>query len=422
MPNTLITPSWVMKEVTRLLVNNLKFASAVNRDYDNQYVQAGAKVGYTVNARLPQQYIVGEGQTVTATGVTDRIVPITLTTQANVAIEFSTASETMEVDDYRDRYVMPAVAAIANKIDSDGLSQMYKKTWWTTGTPGTVPGSTGTLPFAANLPYMQATTKLTNYAVPVDGRVAVLTPEMQQYLSAAQFLNFNPSGQVSEFFRNGMFGRKALGIDEWYMDQNCATHTIGALGGTPRINGANQTGTSILTDGWTGGVTGVLKAGDVIQFAGCYTVNPQNRQSTGQLNDFVVAEDVDSDGGGAATIPLTTPNALTTAGVFQTVDASPADDALISVFGIAQAGQAAIASTQTRQAMVYHPDAYTLVMADLEVPRNQWIAERISNRQLGVSIRFVKGYNTETDQSLARLDVLYGWAAVRPEMGARVCS
>ena len=91
MPNTLITPSWVMKEVTRLLVNNLKFASAVNRDYDNQYVQGGAKVGYTVNARLPQQYIFSKGQAVTATGVTDRIVPIKLTDQANVSIEFSTA-------------------------------------------------------------------------------------------------------------------------------------------------------------------------------------------------------------------------------------------------------------------------------------------------------------------------------------------
>lgn len=421
MPNTLITPSWVMKEVTRLLVNNLKFASAVNRDYDNQYVQGGAKVGYTVNARLPQQYIVSKGQTVTATGVTDRIVPITLTDQANVAIEFSTASETMEVDDYRDRYIMPAVAALANTVDNDGLTRMYKQTWWTTGTPGVTPGSTGTLPFAANLAYMQATTKLTNYAVPVDGRVAVLSPEMQQYLSAAQFLNFNPGGQISDFFRNGMFGRKALGIDEWFMDQNVATHTIGLLGGTPRINGANQTGTSINTDGWTAS-TQVLNEGDVVQFAGCRTVNPQNRQSTGQLNDFVVAADVTSNGSGEAVIPLYTPNALTTAGVFQTVDASPADNALISVFGIAQAGQAAISGTQTRQGMVFHPDAYTLVMADLEVPKNQWIAERISNRQLGISIRFVKGYNTETDQSLARLDILYGWAAVRPEMGSRVAA
>ena len=181
---------------------------------------------------------------------------------------------------------MPAVSALANTVDNDGLTRMYKQSWWTTGTPGTVPGSTGTLPFAANLPYMQATTKLTNYAVPVDGRVAVLTPEMQQYLSAAQFLNFNPGGQISDFFRNGMFGRKALGIDEWFMDQNCATHTIGLLGGTPRINGANQTGTSINTDGWTASIQ-VLNEGDVVQFAGTKTVNPQNRQSTGQLNDFV---------------------------------------------------------------------------------------------------------------------------------------
>jgi len=408
--NALVTPVWVMKEVGRRLVNNLKFAANVMRSYDDQFVKAGAKVGYTVNARLPQRYKVNKGQALNPQPVIDNVVPITLTDQANVGLEFSTASLTMEVDNYRERYISPATDALVNAVDYDGLSRMYQAVFMNVGTPAVIP--------ITNSVYLDAGVKLDNGAVPVDGRVAILSPGMHAGIANANLTLFNPSVQISEFFRKGQFAKEALGISEWFKDQNVATHTVGPLGGTPTVNAAGQTGSSIITQAWTSAVARRLNKGDVIQFAGVYQINPLNYQSLGVLQDFVVTANVDSTSGGAATIPIYPPLLDSTSGALQTVSNAPAASAAVTIFGHASSH----ANKLTPQGLVYHPEAFALVMADLDQPQGVWVSERISNKALGISIRFVKDYSISDDQSPARLDVLYGWAAVRPELAARVSS
>lgn len=413
--NTLVTPTWVMKQIGLRLVNNLRFANNVDRSYSDEFKQSGAKVGYTVNARLPQRYQVNKGQALNPQPVQDQIVPITLTDQANIGIEFSMASLTMEVDMYRERYIEPAVDALINAVDYDGLSRMYKKTYMTSGTPGVVPGSTGTLPGTANMPYLAAGVKLSKGGVPADGRIAILDPNMHAYLSSANFTLFNPAAAISKAFRTGQFGNEALGISEWFMSQNVATHVVGPLGGTPLVDGV-QTGASILLKGFTSAAALRLREGDVIQFDGVYDINPLNYQSTGQLKDFVVLADVYGTSGGAATVPISP--AIVTSGALQTCTNSPADSAAVTIFGHAST----YASTSTPQALVYVPGAYALVFADLEKPGGLWVAERISNKALGIAVRFLKDYNIQSDQSPARVDIMYGWSAVRPDLAARVCS
>lgn len=416
MANTLITPTWVMREVGRRLTNNLKFAANINRSYSDEFVQSGAKVGYTVNARLPQRYRVNKGQALNLQAVTDQIVPITLTDQANVGIEFSMASLTMEVQDYKKRYIDPAVDALVNTCDYDGLQRSYQSVYWAVGKPGEIPGSTGTLPGAANLPYLQATVKLRNIGVPEDGLVAMLNPEMHAYLAQANVTLFNPAGQISEYFRSGQFGRQALGIGEWYSTQNIPLHRTGNMGGTPVVASVPADGaTSISTSGWTASAANVLRKGDVIQIAGVFAINPLNYQSTGQLQDFVVLNDVSADGSGNATISISP--AIQVEGPFQNVSNLPAASAAITQFGHASN----YANKNSPQALVFQPDAFAMVMADLELPQGMWVAERISNKALGISIRFLKDYSILTDQSPARLDILYGFKTVRPEMACRVC-
>ncbi len=408
--NTLVTPSWVIKKVTQRLTNALRFTANVNRGYDDQYVVAGAKVGYTVNARLPQRYQTNKGAGLSPVGVSEEVVPITLTDQANIGIEFSSASLKMEVDNYSERYIDPAVEAIANTVDYDGLSRMYKKTFRTVGTPAAVP--------SANSTYLDATVKLSEGAVPTNRLVAMLTSQMHATIANANLALFNPSAAISKQYRTGMFGNDVLGIKEWYKDENIATHVVGPLGGTPLINAASTASgaTSIVTDGWTAAAANRLKEGDVIQIAGVYEINPMSYQSTGRLKDFVVTADVDSDGSGNATIPIYP--ALIYSGAYATVDSMPANNAAITVFSHASSH----ANKVSRQGLVYDPNAYTCVMADLPLPQGVWVSKRISNKALGVSVRFIKAYDVMSDQSPARLDVLYGWAAVRPEMGCRVCS
>jgi len=392
-------------------------ANHVEDSNDGQYKLNGAKQGYTVKARLPQRYLVNKGQALNPQATIDTTVDITLTDQANVGLEFSMASLTMEMDNYREKCIAPAVDALVNTCDFDGLTRMYKKTFMTVGTPGVIPGSTGTLPFAANIVYQAAVVKLAKAGVNTTRLKAMLEPNMHAYLSGANFTLFNPGPAISKLYRTGQFGGEALGISQWFMTQNIPTHTVGQLGGTPLVDGVPTEGAaSVLTKDWTSAAANRLKEGDIIQFAGCYAINPLNYQSTGQLQDFTVTSDTASSSGGAATIPISP--SLITVGALATVDSLPADSVAVTAFAHASS----YASKQTPQGVVYAPGAYTLVFADLEKPGGLWVAERISNKALGIAIRFLKDYSIMTDQSPARLDIMYGWAAVRPEMACRVCS
>lgn len=411
MANTLVTPVWYTKEVARILVNNLKFAANVNRSYDDQYVQAGAKVGYTVNARLPQRFQVTEGQALQIQGLNDQYVPITLTHQKNVAYSWSTASMTQEIDMVRERYVKPAAVALANIVDFDGLNTVYKDVYQAVGTPGTVPNS--------NLTYLQAGAKLTNSACPPDGRVGVLDPVSMVTLANANLALFNPSAQISEEYRSGQFASRALGFESWYEDANVAKHTTGTFtSSTPLVNGASQTGSSLITDGWASGAA-TLKKGDIFTVAGVYSVNPVSYQSTGQLQQFVVTSDI-SDTTGAMTIPISP--SIITSGQLQTVSASPADNAVITVLGATAAASGTLATTVTPQSLMYHPDAFALVMADLHKPSSGAETTTVRSKELGISIRMVQQYQIGTDQEPTRLDILYGWASLRPQLACRVYS
>ena len=415
--NSLVNPTNVMKEIGARLVNTIRFGNNVDRSYDGQYKLNGARQGYTVKARLPQRYLVNKGQALNPQATIDTTVDITLTDQANVGLEFSMASLTMEMDNYREKCIAPAVDALVNTCDFDGLDRMYKKTFWTVGTPGVIPGSTGTLPNAANIVYQQAVVKLAKGGVNTTNLKAMLDPNMHAYLSGANFTLFNPGPQISKMYRTGQFGGEALGVSQWFMTQNVAVHTVGPLGTTPLVDGVPTEGaSSVLLKGWTTAAAERLHEGDVIQFADVYAVNPLNYQSTGQLQDFVVTANMDGTSGGASTVHISP--ALISTGALQTVNSLPADSAAVTIFGHAST----YANKVTPQGLIYAPGAYTLVFADLEKPGGLWVAERISNKALGIAIRFLKDYSIMTDQSPARLDIMYGWAAVRPEMGCRVCS
>ena len=416
--NSVVTPTWVMKKIGQRLVNNIRFGNNVDRSYSDEFRQAGAKVGYTVNARLPQRYQVNKGQALNPQAVVDNIVPITLTDQANIGLEFSMASLTMEVDNYREKCIEPAVDALINQCDYDGLTRMYKAVNMTVGTPAVIPGSTGTLPFAANIVYQAAVVKLAKVGMDTSNLIGMIDPNAQSYLAAANQAIFNPVADISKLWRKGQFGGEALGVSKWFMSQNVAAHVVGPLGGTALIDGIPTEGSAaILTKSWTAAAANRLLEGDVVQFAGCYAINRVNYQSTGQLMDFTVTADTSSTSGGALTIPIAP--AMITTGALATCSALPADSAAVTIFGHASSYANAI----TPQGLVYDKGAFALVFADLEKPGGLWVAERISNRALGIAVRFLKDYSIMTDQSPARVDLLYGWKAVRPyEMACRVCT
>jgi hypothetical protein len=408
MANTLATPTWVTKETARYFVNELVFLANVNRTYDDQYEQAGAKVGNTVNARLPQRFTVTDGQAYQPQAIFDQTVPITLTNQKNVAFGYTSAQATTELDSIRQRYVQPGAEALANAAEVLAFAAVYRDVYSMVGTLGTTPSAT--------LTYLQAGTKLTDLATPIKGRVAVLDPLAMQTLANTSSTLFNPSAAISENYENGMFGRNQLGVGKWLQDPVRPTHTSGTFtASTPLINGAGQTGSTVDIDGWASGAS-TLKKGDILTIAGVNSVNPLSYSSTGRLQQFVVTADTSDGTGEMLTLPISP--SIITSGQLQTVDASPANNAVVLVWSTASGG--ALATTTSPQSLIYHPDAFAFVMADLQKPSAGAKATPVSSKSLGFSFRMVEQYQIGTDVNASRLDMLIGAATIQARLACRV--
>ena len=410
MANTLATPSWTTKEVARGFINKLVFLANVNRTYDDQYEIAGAKVGNTVNARLPQRFTVTDGQALQLQNLYDQTVPITLTNQKNVAFGYSSAQATTELDDIRTRYVTPGSEALANAAEVLAFDAVYTDIYSSVGTPGTTPTTT--------LTYLQAGVKLTDLSTPLRGRVAVLDPLAMSTLADTTSSLFNPTAVISENYEEGMFGRKQLGVDKWLQDPVRPTHTTGTFtASTPLVNGASQTGSTISTDGWASGAA-TLNKGDVFTIAGVNSVNPLSYSDNGRLQQFVVTATTSDSSGAMATLPISP--SIITSGALQTVSASPDNNAVITVLGATAASSGTLATYTSPQSLVYHPDAFAFVMADLMKPGAGAESTTVRSKSLGFSIRMVEQYQIGTDQNPSRLDILIGAATIQARLASRV--
>lgn len=402
MANQLLTISMITREALRVLENNLVIARHINREYDDKFAIEGAKIGTTLNIRKPPKYIGRTGQAIQIEDSVETQLPLELDTQFGVDIQFSSADLALSIDDFADRFLKPAVATVANKIDTD-VAALYNQIWNAVGTPGTIP--------VLLLTYLLAGVALDNSAAPQDEQRALcLSPLMQAYIVDALKGLFQQATQIAEQYMKGKMG--VAGGFNWFMDQNMPTHTVGPLGGTPTVNGANQSGTSLITQAWTAAAANRLKKGDIFTIAGVRQVNPSSRTSISTLQQFVVTADTNSDSGGAATIPFQPP--IIVGGAYATVDSLPASGAALTILGAA--------NTQTPQGLAFHKDAMTMASADLPLPRGVDMAARVSDEQLGVSIRMVRAYDINTDNFPCRLDILYGVAMLRPELACRIAS
>jgi hypothetical protein len=399
--NAFSNPTLIAKESLRRLENNMVMAGLINRQYDPQFNGTGTKPGVTINIRKPARYIGREGQAAQVEGITDPLTSLTIDTQFGVDLGYSSQEEALNLESYSEQVIEPATARIAQYMDSALMQAGYREVANHVGTPGVTPNSIDT--------YIDAGVKLNDNAVP-QGRLrrCVLNPTQEGSLIKGEKSRFSPATDISEMLRAGRMGH-AVGFD-FYMSQSVKSHTIGALGGTPLVNGASQTGASLITDGWTASAATRLKRGDIFTIADVYAVNPETRESTGQLQQFVVTADGASDGSGNMTISIFPE--ITLAGAYQTVTVLPANNAALTIYGAA--------STATPQALAFHRDFMTLAMVDLYIPKGVDMAGRANSKKRNISIRFVRFWDGMNDRLVTRLDVLFGIKVLRPEMACRI--
>jgi hypothetical protein len=401
--NVLATSSIVAKTALAVLENQLSFARAVNRDYEDEFTDnmaRGYAPGQTINIKKPPRYSVRKGRVAVPQATVEQTVPLTLA-QEGCDIQFTAAERTLSLTRLEDK-IWAAMAPVANEIDRVGLELARLTTFNAVGTVGTLPNTQAT----AIATFANANQKLDEMAAPRDGRRAFIgNPAMNGALLQGFAGLFNNGKQIDKQFDTGLIDTPyGLGFG---LDQNVPTHVNGTqptTGGT--VNGAGQTGSTITVNGGT--ITGTITAGSVITFGGVFAVNPQNRQSTGSLAQFVVTANVLA---GATSIPISP--AIVPSGNFQNVTASPANGAAITVLGAASASYASN--------IAFHKDAFTLAMVPMWAPPSGRDNISVSQKtHKGFTIKVTDLYDGINDVSFMRLDVLYGYAATYPELATKV--
>lgn len=409
MANTLLTPTWVLREVAMAFTSSLRGVAQFDRSYSDEYVQAGAKVGDTVKVRLPNLFEASEGEGLVEQNLVDRTVNIVLNRRRHVGFGWSTSQATLEIQDAKERYIQPAAEVLASVYDRVSMGDVYKSVYNVVGTPGTTPN--------ALITYGYAKVKIMDLGGPDTGLKAVLDPYSHLTIADALKSLFHPGSLISDATRNGVIASEAIGIGQWFTDQNIPKFTTGtSTTATPLINGAAQTGSSIVTDGWGSGNTTIRK-GDSFTFAGVYAVNPLSKESTGRLMQFVATADA-TDTTGSVTLSISP--SIVTSGAYQNVTAAPADNAVITYWSMAPGGTQA--ATVTPQNLVFHPKAFASVMADLVMPEGGAEGTRVSSKLLNMSIRMVKQYGIQDDRNRSRLDILFGSAPVQERLACRVAA
>lgn len=410
MSNTHLNIGMIAKESLRQLKNELGFTKGANVQYSEEFAKKGAKIGNTINIRKPHRFEVSTGATLDLQNTTDKTESLVLDTQNHVAFQFSSSELTLNVDEFSKRYIKPAASSLANKVDLNGLTLAKTKVWNSVGTPGTAPSTAATALTLA----LQAGQKLDENACPSGDRSMLVNPAAQVAFVGGLSGLFNAQKEISQQFLKGKMGEAAGFM--WAMAQNIPAYTTGAMGTAPAIKTtiAAEGATSVAFDGASASVTGMVNAGDVVSFAGVYAVNPITKESTGSLAQFVVQTTADSDGSGEGTITFLPAMYLT--GAYQNISAYPVDGAAITLFGHASS----YAGKSTACNIAYHKDAFVLGTADLELPGGVDMAARATDPESGLSIRIVRQYDINNDTWPCRLDILYGWKAVYPELACRV--
>jgi len=401
MGNSLLTIDMITRKALEILENNLVLTRTVNRQYDDSFAVEGAKIGSTLRIRLPDRALVTDGAALQVQDDNEQFTTLSVSSQKHIGVNFTSAELTMQLDDFAERVLKPRISQLASSIDAD-VANSFKSVYNSVGTPGTTP--------ATSLVLLQAQQKLNENAAVMSPRYATVNPAANAGLVEGLKGLFNPTDVVSRQFKNGLMGTGVLGYEEISMSQSIKQFSTGTFSRTA----STTVGTTISAQGATtvvlsqGSATTTLKVGDVFTIGSVFSVNPQTRESTGSLQQFVVTEDT-AGVAGTYTVKVS-PAIYTAANALATVDTFPQSGAVVTFLGSA--------STQYPQNLVYHKDAITFATADLLLPQGVDMASRQVHN--GISLRVVRQYDINNDRLPCRIDVLYGYGVIRPQMAVRM--
>lgn len=408
MPNSILTPLQITRESLRVLHQKLNFLTNVNKQYDSRFAQSGAKIGTTLNVRMPSKYTVRKTATASYQDHVERSTPIVQASQYGVDVSFTSVELTLSLDDFSQRIIDPAMAQLASTLESDALIAAYKL----------VPNYTGTTSTDMTyLAFQQNGQNMTESLTPADAtRAACINPRSKTQFGDAVKGLFQSADNIREQYVEGIMGR--TGGFTCYENTLIPTHTIGTLAGSPLTTGAaNATTTTVnawvsQTDVSVTGATSAttIKAGDILTFGtladGFVDCHPETKTSYGRLKTFVVQSDVTlTTAANSYTVTVKPGIMVGTGNAYQNCIMTGADTSGLTVTNWGAA------SSQVGQSLFFHKDAFAFVTADLEdvAQYGAWGARDVMD---GISMRIGKQWDIANDRFPCRIDVLWGFAGL----------
>lgn len=403
MANSILTIDKITKECLRLAHEKSTFLGTIDRQFDSQFGEGGAKIGDTLRIRLPAQYTRRQGSRVMdVQDASEQSVSLTSATQDGVDMRFNSRELSLDLENFSKQHLEPAMAILVSGIESDVLQGCTKLVYNAVGTAGTA--ITDLAPIGA------ARARLNKCLTPKDGNrfVQMESVAMGGLVNGLKGL-FQDSQQIKEQYREGMVGR--TGMADFYENERVWTMTNGSdVTGTTDASAAGVTdGGSSITWDTTASVS--VNVGQVFTVAGVYQCHPETKAAYSHLQQFTITA---LPGSRVMTVSPT----IYLTGAKKNVCKSDGTNLATTDFNNQTLTFLGNASTSYVQHLMYHKEAFAFVTASLPI---MGAAEKCAVETYdGLSIRVWQAPDIRNDELLTRIDMLYGYQAIRPQWACRM--
>lgn len=413
MANVFRETQYVLDDVFVRFWNSLAFARTANRNLEGDFKNLKFATGQTLDYRLEERYLAGEGAAATAEARVQIIRPLSITKQFRTMIEYTGFNLTFDRardEPYLEMANAPRAKRLANLVEKFIASDNFQKqTYQAVGTPG-VPVDFNTI--------LTADAYMTELAIPEDGkRYCAVPPRIAANLSNDLYSTFNNTVNTGALI-DGFIGHLS-GFD--FFKTNFLTRQIagaGQAGGSPPAGfklGGTVTNGPIIS-GNTIAVTGLVPSvvafneGDIIEVddaSGVFMVNPLTYEPLEQRAQFVVTAQVIASGGGTANIPVNP--TIVIDGARQNISAAIPDGAQM------------LLRDDHNVSLAYHTQAVVFAAPPIKELRGGVEAVTRYSDLYKLAMTYSLGADIRNYEQLDRIDVICG-VAINPEFAVRICS
>lgn len=236
MANTFLTPDIIARAALATLYETTVMASLVYRDYEQEFQQ----VGDTITIRKPTTFTANEynrDDGITVQNATETGVPLSLNHFADVSFAVTSEDLTLNIMDFGEQLLNPAMEAISQKIDRDLMALTDDIVQEVGVVGGTVSGLPGTNSYAWDNPRtaIDARRVLDQRNVPPTGRRLIVGPITSAEWLGDDLFNRADARGDTEGLREANLGRRVFGFDA-YMSQNVEDPSVTSGESTTEVN------------------------------------------------------------------------------------------------------------------------------------------------------------------------------------------